>query len=144
MPEGKKKQTSPSVAAKYKPNDATSEEVIDGATRLLHRLGRHLDVLEVHAVGAVDDVASVLRTIAVRGAGDGVVHRLCRMTGVPQPQVFVSAAVKDDPNVLLAIGAIPTSSGTTASPGRTPPAWVAFDRWTSMTVLIVRVASHVE
>ncbi len=68
MPEGKKKQTSTSVAAKYKPHDATSEEVIDGATGLLHRLGRNLDALEVHAVGAVDDVASVLRTITVRGA----------------------------------------------------------------------------
>ena len=64
MPEGKKRQTSPSVAAKYNSSDATSEEAIDGATRLLHRLGRHLDVLKVHAVGAGDDVASVLRTIA--------------------------------------------------------------------------------
>ena len=54
MPEGKKKQTSTSVAAKYKPHVATSEEVLDGATRLLHRLGRHLDALEVHAVGAVE------------------------------------------------------------------------------------------
>jgi len=42
----------------------------------------------------------------------------------PQPHVFVSAAAKDGPHVLLAIGAIPTSTNTTASPGRAPPAWV--------------------
>lgn len=52
--------------------------------------------------------------------------------------MFVSAAAEDDPRVLLAVGAIPTSGNTTVAPGSKPPTWVNFDRWTNMTALIVR------
>lgn len=116
----------------YRP--ATPDEVVRVARRLRQRLGRHLDALEAGEVGAVDDVAAVLRTLLAHGAGDDVVLRLCRMKSIALPQIHVSEPVVDRQAIGLAFGAVPAPADAEAVRR------VDIDAWRGLPALIVRGA----
>jgi hypothetical protein len=105
--------------AKYLPKALTDDEFVACAIELGQRLSRHLDALEKGEAGAVADVASVLRTLVVRGDGDDVIRRLCKRTHVPLPEVLVSRAAHDGPLVILSAGAMPAGPCRRRRRGRT-------------------------
>lgn len=109
--------------------------MVKAARRLRQRLGRHLDALEAGEVGAVDDVATVLRTLLGHGDGNDAIKRLCRMRNVGLPRVQVSVPIADDPQIGLAFGAVPAPSG-----GDEPVVTVDVDRWRRLPAVIIRGA----
>jgi hypothetical protein len=117
------------------PKQATPDEVVEVARRLRQRLGRHLDALEAGQVGAVDDVAAALRTLLAHGKGDDVIVRLCRIHGIPLPQIQVSEPVVDSQRIGLAFGAVPAPSQDDP-----PVIIVDIDAWRRLPALIVRGA----
>jgi hypothetical protein len=113
---------------------ATPDEVVEVARRLRQRLGRHLNALEAGEVGAVDDVAAVLRTLLAHGKGDDVVARLCRIKSIPLPQIMISEPVIDRQKIGLAFGAVP------APAHGDPVRLVDINIWRALPALIVRGA----
>jgi hypothetical protein len=114
---------------------ATPDEVLDAARRHLQRLRRHMDALQAGAVGAVDDVAGVLRTLLAHGSGDDGLRRLCRMHGINVPKVYVSEPVVDQQSIALAFGAVPAPADF-----EEPVRHVDTDAWRKLPALIVRSA----
>src|SRR5277367_1462481 len=129
-----KKPTPP----KYAPHSISNEDYLAGAIELAHRLTRHLAALERGEIGAVADVAAVLRTLIVRGEGDDVLRRLCKRMHVPLPEVVVSRAAYEGPSVVLSAGAIPVPPEDLSKPHAIPTLMVNLNRWSDMTALVVR------
>ena len=107
----KSRKQSKQQTTKYTPQAISDEDCIAGAIELGQRLTRHLSALESGEVGAIADVAAVLRTLIVRGEGDDVIRRLSKRTHVPIPEVLVTTAAYDGPSVVLSAGAIPDPPG---------------------------------
>ncbi|MCV7008232.1 hypothetical protein [Mycobacterium gordonae] len=118
------------------PKAATQAEVVAVARRLRQRLSRHLDALETGEIGAVDDLAAVLRTLLAHGKGDDAIVRLCHSHKLPLPQVRVSLPVADDQKIGLAFGAIPAPD----EPGHPPTVVMDIDRWRGLDALIIKGA----
>lgn len=114
---------------------ANPQEVVGIARRHRQRLGRHLDALEAGEVGAVDDLAAVLRTLLAHGKGDDVIARLCKLKSIPLPEITLSEPVADCQSIGLAFGAVPALSG-----GDEPVRVVDIDAWRGLKALIVRGA----
>jgi hypothetical protein len=118
----------------FRPRPATKSELLEGAAKLKHRLSRHLDALERGQVGAVEDVAAVLRTALCPGDGDNAVLRLCRAHGVENPRLQVSLPAPSDSDVLLAIGGEPLVNDPDGTEqGRI----VALETWIEEPALVV-------
>ena len=75
--------------------------------RLRSRLTRHLDALDRGELGAIDDVAAVLRTVACSGSGDGVLLRACRRFNRPIPSLMVGQDLETLPQTAIGFGALP-------------------------------------
>ena len=114
---------------------ATKDEVLDAARRHLNRLRRHMDALQAGEVGAVDDVAAVLRALLAHGSGDDGLRRLCRMHGINVPKVYVSEPVVDKQSIALAFGAVPAPADI-----EVPVRHLDIDAWRRLPALIVRSA----
>jgi hypothetical protein len=117
------------------PRQTTPDELVERARGLRQRLGRHLDALEAGEVGAVDDVAAVLRTPLAHGKGDDVIVRLCRSHRIPLPQIQVTEPVVNSQGIGLAFGAVPAPSE-----GDPPVRIVDINVWRGLDALIVRGA----
>ncbi|OBA70602.1 hypothetical protein A5641_12185 [Mycobacterium sp. 1554424.7] len=114
---------------------ATREEILDAARRQFHRLRRHMDALQAGEVGAVDDVAGVLRALLAHGSGDDGLKRLCKMHGINLPKVYVSEPVADQQSIALAFGAVPAPADF-----EEPARYLDTDAWRRLPALIVRSA----
>lgn len=123
---------------KYQPQAISDEEFVSGAISLGQRLTRHLGALEEGEMGAVADVAAVLRTLIVRGEGDDVIRRLCKRKRLPLPEVLVTRAAFDGPAVVLSAGAIPVAPEDQDHPHQIATRMVSIDVWSNMTALVVR------
>jgi hypothetical protein len=134
----KKNQRSNQPPAKYLPQSLSDDEFVACAIELGQRLSRHLDALESGEPGAVADVASVLRTLVVRGDGDDVIRRLCTRMNVVLPQVLVSQAAHDGPLVILAVGAMPVAPEDADYPHQISTKWVNLNGWSDMKALVIR------
>jgi hypothetical protein len=135
---GKKKTQSKQPPAEHLPRALTDDEFVAAAIELGQRLRRHLDALEQGEAGAVADVASVLRTLVVRGDGDDVIRRLCKRKQVDLPEVLVTRAAHDGPLVILSAGAMPVTPEKTDLPHKIKTLKVTLNGWSDMTALVVR------
>jgi hypothetical protein len=124
--------------AKYAPQALSDNEFVACAIELGQRLSRHLDALENGEPGAVADVASVLRTLIVRGEGDDVIRRLCKRMHIELPEVLVSRAANDGPLVILSAGAMPVTPPHADYPHQIKIQLVNLNNWSDMTALVVR------
>lgn len=115
----------------------SKDELLANAVVLRSRLARHLDALESGEVGAVDDLAAVLRTLLAFGQGDKVITRLQRAYQVPAPRVFVSDPVEKIPHLLVAFGAILVADDR-PQPDGTSARWLDLDSWIRSDALAVQ------
>jgi hypothetical protein len=128
------------LASDHIPRQTTTDELISGAERLKQRLGRHLDAIEAGSSDAVDDAASVLRTLLTPGRGDNVIRRLYRQASVTNPSMCVSEmATTTGGDVALSVCGLPVLP-TEQEPSKASPMgnWVDIDRWTQMTALVLK------
>jgi hypothetical protein len=103
-------------------------------------MSRHLDALERREPGAAADVAAALRTLLTHGDGNDVIRRLCRTTNTALPQVLITQSAADHRDVVLSVGALPTSpQDETVSAGISRPQFlVDIDQWMNKRALVIR------
>lgn len=114
------------------PRALEDKEFLARFTTVVRRLDAHLAAIDRGEYFVRDDLATVLRTLLARGRGDDGIRRLLSRFSLKAPTRKISPPASNAPNVLLAIGALPTDEDQAARAVAVP------DELMSATALFVR------
>lgn len=133
-----------SSARRSNPNrPMASSELVEVIERLLRRLRRAMDALDAGDLSGADDIASHLRTLIGRGAGNLALARLARELDLPLPRVQVSNRPEKGRDVVLSVGNLPLGTAERGFLGQNDHS-LPFNDWTSAVSLVLRGALRPE